>query len=130
VSRPVSASLNDGPTGLGTQKQQSYTFDAFGNLQTIAGTSGRSTPTSSQTNRLSGAVSYEAANAVVNYSTIMIQEESAPWFWQPFVKPGTGRRTLESAAISSGQYRSSQVEVGQGIIDTWLPASISKQSGL
>jgi hypothetical protein len=47
--------------GLGTQKQQSYPFDAFGNLQAIAGTSGRGTPTSSQTNRLSGAVIYDAA---------------------------------------------------------------------
>jgi RHS repeat-associated protein len=61
VSRLVSASLYDGPTGGGTLKQQSYTFDAFGNFQAIAGTSGRSTPTSSQTNRLSGAVSYDAA---------------------------------------------------------------------
>jgi hypothetical protein len=62
VSRLVSASLNDGPTGTGTQKQQSYTFDPFGNLQAIAGTSGRSTPTNSQTNRLSSAaVSYDAA---------------------------------------------------------------------
>ena len=49
VSRLVSATLYDGPAGGGTQKQQSYTFDAFGNLTNIAGTVGRATPTSAQT---------------------------------------------------------------------------------
>jgi hypothetical protein len=56
VNRLVSATLYDGPAGGGTQKQQSYTFDAFGNLTSIAGTTGRMTPTSAQTNRLTGVV--------------------------------------------------------------------------
>ncbi|HTG32904.1 MAG TPA: hypothetical protein VLB76_08210 [Thermoanaerobaculia bacterium] len=52
----------DGPMGGGTQKQQSYTFDAFGNLTNIAGTIGRATPTSAQTNRLNGTGTvYDAA---------------------------------------------------------------------
>jgi hypothetical protein len=61
VSRLVSATLYDGPTG-GNQKQQSYTFDPFGNLTNIAGSPGRSIPTSAQTNRLnSPGSSYDAA---------------------------------------------------------------------
>jgi RHS repeat-associated protein len=52
----------DGATGGGTQKWQSYSYDAFGNILAIAGTSGRSTPTSVATNRLNGTgTSYDAA---------------------------------------------------------------------
>ncbi|HEX6900065.1 MAG TPA: RHS repeat-associated core domain-containing protein [Thermoanaerobaculia bacterium] len=62
VSRLVSATLYDGPTGGGNQRQQSYTFDPFGNLTNIAGSPGRSIPTSAQTNRLnSPGSSYDAA---------------------------------------------------------------------
>jgi hypothetical protein len=43
------------PLAPGTQKTQGYTFDSFGNLTNIAGTSGRATPTSSATNRLTTA---------------------------------------------------------------------------
>ncbi len=68
VSRLVSSTLFDGPTGAGNQKQQSYAFDAFGNLQSIGGTSGRATPTSSQTNRLSGAAVYDAAGNLTNWN--------------------------------------------------------------
>jgi RHS repeat-associated protein len=68
VSRLVSANLFDGPTGAGNPKNQSYSFDAFGNLQSIAGTSGRSTPTSSQTNRLSGAAGYDAAGNLTSWN--------------------------------------------------------------
>jgi RHS repeat-associated protein len=68
VSRVVSSTLFDGSTGGGNQKQQSYTFDAFGNLQSIAGTIGRSTPTSSQTNRLTGAVAYDAAGNLTGWN--------------------------------------------------------------
>ena len=68
VSRLVSSTLFDGPTGGGNQKQQSYAFDAFGNLQSIGGTSGRATPTSSQTNRLSGAAGYDAAGNLTSWN--------------------------------------------------------------
>jgi RHS repeat-associated protein len=69
VSRLVAATLYDGPAGGGTQKQQSYTFDAFGNLTSITGTSGRATPTSAQTNRLNGAGTvYDAAGNLTNWN--------------------------------------------------------------
>jgi RHS repeat-associated protein len=69
VSRLISATLYDGPAGGGTQKQQSYTFDPFGNLTSIAGTSGRATPTSPQTNRLNGAGTvYDAAGNLTNWN--------------------------------------------------------------
>ena len=45
MNRLVASTQYDGPTGGGNPKQQSYTYDAFGNLLTIAGTSGRNTPT-------------------------------------------------------------------------------------
>jgi RHS repeat-associated protein len=61
VSRLVTGNLDLAPTGTGTQRQQTYTFDPFGNLTTIGGASGRTTPTNPETNRLSGAVSYDAA---------------------------------------------------------------------
>ncbi|HEV7505183.1 MAG TPA: RHS repeat-associated core domain-containing protein [Thermoanaerobaculia bacterium] len=69
VSRLTSGTIFDGPTGGGTQKTQSYTFDSFGNLTNIAGTSGRVTPTSSATNRLNGAgTAYDAAGNLINWN--------------------------------------------------------------
>ena len=69
VSRLTNGTLFDGPTGGGTQKTQSYTFDTFGNLTNIAGTSGRTTPTSSATNRLNGAGTfYDAAGNLTNWN--------------------------------------------------------------
>jgi RHS repeat-associated protein len=62
VSRLASATFLDGPTGGGAQKSQSYTFDPFGNLISIAGTVGRSIPVSPATNRLNAAgVAYDTA---------------------------------------------------------------------
>lgn len=62
VSRLTKGTIFDGPTGGGTQKQQTYTFDAFGNLKAIGGTGARNTPTSSATNRLNGTgVTYDTA---------------------------------------------------------------------
>lgn len=54
VSRLIEGRVYDGPTGAGTQKWQSYSYDPFGNILSIGGTSGRATPTSSATNRLNG----------------------------------------------------------------------------
>ena len=77
VNRLVSATLYDGPTGGGTQKQQSYTFDAFGNLTNIAGTIGRATPTSSQTNRLNGTGTvYDAAGNLTNWNGAVYQYDA------------------------------------------------------
>lgn len=62
VNRLVTANLFDGPTGGGNLKQQSYAFDAFGNITSIT-TNGVliNTPTSTGTNRLTGSVTYDAA---------------------------------------------------------------------
>jgi RHS repeat-associated protein len=77
VSRLVAATLYDGPTGGGAQKQQSYTFDAFGNLTNITGTSGRTTPTSAQTNRLNGAgTAYDAAGNLTNWNSAVYQYDA------------------------------------------------------
>ena len=74
VSRLTSGTIYDGPTGGGAQKQQSYTFDAFGNLTSIAGTSGRATPTSAATNRLNGAgVQYDAAGNLTSWNGAVYQ---------------------------------------------------------
>jgi RHS repeat-associated protein len=54
VSRLIEGRVYDGATGGGTQKWQSYAYDAFGNITSVGGTSGRSTPTSAATNRLNG----------------------------------------------------------------------------
>ncbi|MES1244022.1 MAG: RHS repeat-associated core domain-containing protein [Acidobacteriota bacterium] len=62
VSRLIEGRVYDGPTGLGNQKWQSYAYDPFGNILSIGGTSGRSTPTNPLTNRLSATgTTYDAA---------------------------------------------------------------------
>ncbi len=61
VSRLVQGSLDLAPTGGGAQPQQSYTFDPFGNLTAVAGTNGRNIPVNPNTNRLSGAATYDDA---------------------------------------------------------------------
>ncbi|MES1243845.1 MAG: RHS repeat-associated core domain-containing protein [Acidobacteriota bacterium] len=62
VSRLIEGRVYSGATGGGTQKWQSYSYDAFGNIVSIGGTSGRATPTSAMTNRLNGAGTlYDAA---------------------------------------------------------------------
>jgi RHS repeat-associated protein len=70
VSRLVSAKLFLGTNGQGTQVQQSYTFDPFGNLTQIAGSVGRSIPTTSSTNRIttSAAVSYDASGNLTTWN--------------------------------------------------------------
>jgi len=67
VSRLIEGRIYDGPTGGGTQKWQSYSYDPFGNIQSIGGTSGRGTPTSSSTNRLTGGT-YDSAGNLTNWN--------------------------------------------------------------
>ncbi len=57
----------DGPIGGGTPLTQSYSYDAFGNIQAISGDSGRNTPTSSATNRMTLGVSYDAAGNLTGW---------------------------------------------------------------
>ncbi len=69
VSRLTSGTVFDGPMGGGAQKQQSYTFDPFGNLTSLGGTSGRATPTNGATNRLNGpGTVYDAAGNLVQWN--------------------------------------------------------------
>ena len=69
VNRLIEGRIYDGPTGAGTQKWQSYTYDPFGNILAIGGTSGRSTPTSAATNRLNGTgTAYDAAGNLTSWN--------------------------------------------------------------
>jgi RHS repeat-associated protein len=69
VSRLLEGRVYMGSTGGGTQKWQSYTYDPYGNIQSIGGTSGRSTPTSSATNRLTGTGTvYDSAGNLPNWN--------------------------------------------------------------
>jgi RHS repeat-associated protein len=79
ASRLKTAAQLDGPTGGGTQKKQSYTFDAYGNLQSITTQVGaatpvvRNTPTSATTNRLTGAASYDASGSLTGWNGAVYQ---------------------------------------------------------
>lgn len=62
LSRVTVGTVFDGATGGGNPKQQTYTFDSFGNLTAIGGSPGRNIPTNATTNRLSSpGNSYDAA---------------------------------------------------------------------
>jgi RHS repeat-associated protein len=73
LSRVTSGTVFPGTLGTGTAHTQSYSFDLFGNIQSLttqvgAGTpSARSTPTSTTTNRLNAAV-YDAAGNMTAWS--------------------------------------------------------------
>lgn len=58
-------------------KQQTYTFDPFGNITAIGGTSGRSTPTSATTNRLNGTgTAYDAAGNLTSWNGATYQYDA------------------------------------------------------
>lgn len=61
VGRVTTGTVFDLPDGGGAQKQQTYTYDSFGNLTAIGGTSGRMVPVNSLTNRLAGTAAYDLA---------------------------------------------------------------------
>jgi RHS repeat-associated protein len=72
VRRLVASAVHDGLTGGGTEKQQSYTYDTFGNITQIATTIGgvtttRATPTAWDTNRLTSGV-YDNAGNLTSWS--------------------------------------------------------------
>lgn len=69
VSRLASSTQFLGNAGGGAQVSQSFTYDAFGNLQSTAGANGATTPTSSSTNRLNGAgTAYDAAGNLTGWN--------------------------------------------------------------
>ncbi len=69
VSRLTSGTLYPGPHDNGSPKTQSYTYDAFGNIQSVT-TNGATvnTPTSSSLNRLSGVASYDTAGSLTYWN--------------------------------------------------------------
>ncbi len=59
----------------------SHTYDGFGNLQAMTTKTGRSTPTSSTTNRLTGAVSYDAAGDLTSWNGNAYQYDALDQMW-------------------------------------------------
>ncbi len=59
----------------------SHTYDGFGNLQAMTTKTGRSTPTSSTTNRLTGAVSYDAAGNLTSWNGNAYQYDALDQMW-------------------------------------------------
>jgi hypothetical protein len=68
VNRLTTANLVLGALNGGAQRQQTYTFDPFGNLTAIGGASGRNTPADATTNRLSGAAGYDSAGNLTSWN--------------------------------------------------------------
>ncbi|MGH7339045.1 MAG: hypothetical protein ACREKH_01005, partial [Candidatus Rokuibacteriota bacterium] len=73
VSRLIDGHVGLGATGGGTQVWQTYTFDAYGNMQSI-NTNGttRNTPTAASSNRLTSG-SYDAAGNLTGYNGAVYQ---------------------------------------------------------
>ncbi len=67
VSRLTTANLYLEPTSSVTLRTQTYTFDAFGNLQSIGGNSARNTPTTSATNHLT-AGTYGSSGSLTSWN--------------------------------------------------------------
>ncbi len=69
VSRLSRSRLFLAPAGNGAQRDQSYTFDPFGNLTAIAGHGGRTIPVDPATNRLNGTgTSYDTAGNLLTWN--------------------------------------------------------------
>jgi hypothetical protein len=68
------------PTSSVSLRTQTYSFDAFGNIQSIGGNSARDTPTSSSTNRLT-AGGYDAAENLPswNFNTYQCDPFNLMW---------------------------------------------------
>ncbi len=82
VSRLSAAKQDLGAKGGGTSVTQNYSYDAFGNLQSILGTSGRNTPTSSSTNRLtSPGTAYDAAGNMTSWSGASYEYDALDRMW-------------------------------------------------
>jgi len=69
VSRLTIGTVFDGPTGGGSQKQQTYSFDPFGNLTAVGGAGGRAVPVNPATNRLNGGgTNYDGAGNLITWN--------------------------------------------------------------
>ncbi len=83
ASRLIAANLWDGTGAMGTPlKSQGYTYDLFGNLQSITGQGGRNTPTDFTTNRLNGAgMAYDAAGNQTNNNGAVHEYDPLHLMW-------------------------------------------------
>jgi RHS repeat-associated protein len=74
LSRLKTGAVFPNPLGTGTQQKQTYSFDDYGNLQSITTQLGagapatRGTPASTVTNRLTGAVAYDSAGNLTSWN--------------------------------------------------------------
>jgi RHS repeat-associated protein len=74
LSRVKTGVVFPDPLGAGTQQKQTYSYDNYGNVLSVATQIGanpattRSTPTSSSTNRLTGTVAYDAAGNLTSWN--------------------------------------------------------------
>ena len=66
--RLTSGKVYADPLGGGSPSLQTYSYDPFGNIQSIDGVTGRATPTSSLTNRMIGAASYDTAGNLTSWN--------------------------------------------------------------
>jgi RHS repeat-associated protein len=89
VSRLKTGSIFLDPLGGGTNVSQSSSYDAFGNILAFSGTSGRSVPTDSNTNRMctnlcpgtcgpgcGGTASYSAAGELLGWNTQLYEYDA------------------------------------------------------
>jgi RHS repeat-associated protein len=81
VSRLTQANLYLEPTSSVNLRTQSFTYDAFGNLQSIAGSVTRNTPTSATTNRLTGAAVYDAAGNLTSWNGSLYEYDPFNLMW-------------------------------------------------
>jgi RHS repeat-associated protein len=74
LSRLKTGTVFPSPLGTGTQQKQTYSFDDYGNLQSITTQLGAATPVirattaSTSTNRLTGAVAYDSAGNLTSWN--------------------------------------------------------------
>jgi RHS repeat-associated protein len=82
LSRVKAGAVFPDPLGGGTQQKQTYAFDNYGNLQSISTQVGTGTPTtrytstSASTNRLTGAVAYDAAGNLTSWNGALYEYDA------------------------------------------------------
>lgn len=87
LSRVKTGTVFPDPLGTGTQQKQTYAFDNYGNLQSIATQIGanpastRNTPASASTNRLTGAVGYDAAGNLTSWNGALYEYDAFDQMW-------------------------------------------------
>ncbi|HEX4955564.1 MAG TPA: RHS repeat-associated core domain-containing protein, partial [Thermoanaerobaculia bacterium] len=102
VSRLVEAHVTTDPWSSGGLLAQTYSFDAFGNLQGISGASGHATPTSKVSNRLTSA-GYDNRGNLTTWLATTYRYDALGSMWRTtagtedwvYVYDADGERVLE-----------------------------------